>query len=93
MVRQKFDLLFLRNFLTQKEGDKEGLNLFATGEFFYARELRPLHGAESNSSDKSESNKILLGSQIGRPCSLAKISNVSHKLSPFLEECNWFLQA
>jgi len=30
------------------------------------------------------SNKILLGSQIGRPRSLTKISNVSHKLSPLL---------
>ena len=77
-------MFFLRNFLTQKAGDKEGLNLFATGKFFHARELRPLQGAESNSSDKSESDKILLVSQIGRPRSLAKISNVSHKLSPFL---------
>jgi len=38
--------------------------LFGTGKFFYARELRPPEGAESNSSDKSESNKILLESEM-----------------------------
>jgi len=47
-VGQKFDLLFLRNFLTQKV-DKEGLNLFVTGKFFHVRELQSLQGAESNS--------------------------------------------
>jgi len=40
-----------------------------------------LEGAKINSSDKSESDKFLLGSRIGRPRFLAKIPKAFHKLS------------
>jgi len=56
--------------------------------YIYARDCHALQARNDSAEGRIKlpfgSNRILLGSQIRRPCSLAKISNVSQKSSLFL---------